>query len=107
MDYLSLMSFTQQPTSYYSCKDGILPVLGTVIFKVAHYKTGKVMPIRFFMVDTKNEIIISYAVNTQLRYCVRTKQNSAEIYMLSKKKKTPVILLLELFDVKDMECRVA
>ena len=39
---------------------GILPVYGTVILKVAHYWTYKIMPIRFFMVDTKNEGIIPH-----------------------------------------------
>ena len=49
-----------------SYMDGILPVHGTVILKTAYCRTGKLMPIRFFMVETKNEIIISHATGTQL-----------------------------------------
>ena len=36
--------------------DGMLPVFGIVILKVAHYITGKLMPIGIFKVDTKSEI---------------------------------------------------
>ena len=35
--------------------DGILPVHGPGILKIAHYRTGKLMPIRVLIVDTKNE----------------------------------------------------
>ena len=38
---------------------GILPVFGTIILKVEHFRTGKHMLITLFVVDTKNEIIIS------------------------------------------------
>ena len=51
-----------------SYRDGILLVHGTVILKVAHYKTGKLMPIRFFVVDTKKETIISHVASTQLGF---------------------------------------
>ena len=49
-----------------SYTDSILPVFGTVILKVAHYWTGTLMPVHFFVVDIKNKIIISHAVRTQL-----------------------------------------
>ena len=42
-----------------------LQVHSTVVLKVAHYRTGKLMPIRFFIVDTKNEVIISCAASTE------------------------------------------
>ena len=35
-----------------SSTDGILPVHGTIMLEGEHYKTGKLMPIRFFIVDT-------------------------------------------------------
>ena len=44
-----------------SVTDGTLPVHGTVILKVAHYRTGKLMAIQFFMIYTKYEIMISHA----------------------------------------------
>ena len=45
--------------------DGILPVHGTLILKVTHYKTDKLKPIRFYADDTKNKIIYHVA-STQL-----------------------------------------
>ena len=43
-----------------------LPTIWTIILKVAYYKNGKLMPIRFFTVDTKNEIVIYHLTSTQL-----------------------------------------
>ena len=49
-----------------SYTDGILPVHRTVILKVAYYRTGKLMAIRFFVVDTKNKVIIPHEAGTQI-----------------------------------------
>ena len=48
-----------------SWTDCILPVHGTCILQETHYTTGKLMPIRFSIVDTKNEVIISHVSSTQ------------------------------------------
>ena len=48
-----------------SYTDGILPIHGTFIIKVAQYWTRKLMPIRFFIVDIRNEVIISHEASTQ------------------------------------------
>ena len=48
-----------------SYTDGILPVHRTVILEVAHYKTGKLMPIRFFIEDTE-KVTVSHVASTQL-----------------------------------------
>ena len=50
-----------------SYTDGILPAHGEVILNIVDYKTGMLMPIRFFIVDIKNEVIISSMVSTQPR----------------------------------------
>ena len=50
-----------------SYTNGILPVHGTVILKITHHKTGKFMLIRLFVMDIKNEIVISHGASTQLR----------------------------------------
>ena len=44
----------------------ILSIHSTVIIKVTHYKTHKLIPTMFFTVGTKNEVIISHAANTQV-----------------------------------------
>ena len=49
-----------------SSQDSILSVHGAVILKVAHYRTGKLMPMRFFIVDSKHEVMILHAGSTQL-----------------------------------------
>ena len=56
MDYLNLVPYTQQTTRHY------IPTHGTVILTEAHYK---LMPIRFFLVATKNDIIISDVASTE------------------------------------------
>ena len=48
-----------------SYTDDILPVHGTVIHEVAHYRTSMLMSMRFFLVATKYEVIISHAARTQ------------------------------------------
>ena len=48
-----------------SYAQGILPVQGAVIPKVAHFKTGKLMPISFLIVNTKNKFIW-HSASTQL-----------------------------------------
>ena len=51
------------PKSY---MDGIPPLHSTVIMNIVNYKTTKLMPIRLFVVDTENEIIIPQTAITQL-----------------------------------------
>ena len=46
--------------------DDILPVHNTVVLKIAHYMTGRLMPIKIFRVDTKYEVIISHTTSIQL-----------------------------------------
>ena len=59
----------------------IQPVHDTVILKGAHYRTGKLMQIRFFVVDTKNKVIISHTACTQLgllKYYATIRQPSTD-----------------------------
>ena len=64
-DSLTPMPFNLQNTLE-SYTDGILPVQGPIIIQNAHYKTSKLMPIQFFMVDIKNEVFIWHAVSIKL-----------------------------------------
>ena len=54
--------------------NGILPVYGIIILQIANYRTGKLMPITYFMVDSKNEVIILHVASTQLQLvlCLNT-----------------------------------
>ena len=44
-----------------SYTDNIVNVFDTIILHLVHYRTGKLMLIRLFEVDTKSEIITSHA----------------------------------------------
>ena len=52
--------------------DGILPVHGTIIIHIAHYKTSKIMPIRFFMVYSKHKVMISHIASQQTTWPVQS-----------------------------------
>ena len=43
----------------------VLPVHYTLIIKATLYRTEKLMPIPFFIVDVKYEVMISHAASTQ------------------------------------------
>ena len=47
--------------------DGTLQAHWTVILKVAYYKTGRLRPIMFFIIDTKIGVIISHMPIIHLR----------------------------------------
>ena len=61
-----------------SCTDKILPVHGTEVIQVAHYKTQMTLPVHLFIVNTNNVIIVSHAANTQIysRYYAITEHSN-------------------------------
>ena len=72
----------------YTCD--ILPVQRTVIIQVPHYRTGKVMPVHFFIVDMKNKLIFSHMDSTHpgpLKVLCQNGQPNKDTYMLLNKTK--------------------
>ena len=77
-----------------SSTDGVLLVHGTVLIKVAHYKSQKFMPFCFFIVVTLNKIIITQVSITQLESLMPQQSKTIPKIRLLKTTITPTKHLL-------------